>query len=685
MTQNELSFGDSPTPRDRKKAAERISALTRLINHHNDLYYQQDNQEISDREFDALLRELEDLEAIFPDLADPNSPTQKVGGAPLTGFTTVAHSKPMLSLQNSYDQAEVRDFDTRVKRLLETTESVPYVVELKIDGVAIAIRYEDGRFVQGLTRGDGHKGDDVTANLRTIDSLPLQLDPKQKPPAELECRGEVFFPTRDFEQLNKQRTGAGEKTFANPRNAAAGTLKLLDPRKVAQRPLALFLYAIAGEMPPGITTQDQLLDRLRELSLPVNPHARRAADIDEALQFLQEWEEKRSNLEYETDGLVLKVDSLAWQHQLGATSKAPRWCIAYKFATEEALTHVLAVNFQVGRTGVITPVADLEPVDLLGTIVRRATLHNADEIKRLGIRIGDCVKIIKGGEIIPKVLAVETSKRTGQEKAIRFPTSCPVCRQRLERDEEEAATRCLNEHCPAQIKRRVEHFASREAMNIDGLGRALIDQLVDKKLISDIADLYSLTADSLLDLDRMGERSATKLIDAIEVSKQASLRQLIFGLGIRHVGINAAGILASALGSTDNLTRASEESLADLPEIGPILAASVVHYFNQPKTKQFLKRLASAGLSLEEKGETTKGLALQGQIFVLTGKLPDLTRPSAKRMIEDQGGRVTATVSRNTNYLIAGEDPGSKYQKAVKLGIPILDQHEFLKLIDGAS
>ncbi len=682
MTQNEINFGASHPPGDRDKASRQMEKLLKLINHHNHLYYVKADPGIDDCEFDALLRELEDLEAVFPDLADPNSPTQKVGGAPLQGFTTVTHSIPMLSLQNSYDPAEVRDFDARVKRFLDTEKAVPYVVELKIDGVAVSVKYENGNLVSGLTRGDGRQGDDITANLRTVRDLPLRLTTSSSAPPLLEVRGEVYFPRQAFEHLNRERKRAGEKIFANPRNTAAGTLKLLDPRKVARRPLSLFLYSLASTPPSGISTHSEVLALLKSLSLPVNPNAIGAADIEAALDICQEWEEKRSGLDYEIDGMVLKVDRLDLQDQLGATNKAPRWGIAYKFATQEAITRVTGIQWQVGRTGVVTPVADLEPVNLLGTIVKRATLHNADEIKRLGIRIGDSVRIVKGGEIIPKVIAVEIDKRTGAEKRFRFPTLCPVCRFRLERDEDEVATRCHNEHCPAQIKRQIHHFASRGAMNIKGLGRAIVDQLVETKLVTDIADLYSLSSSQLEDLERMGKDSSLNLINAIETSKQAQLTKLIFGLGIRHVGINAAGILARSYRSLEALSSADEESLAELPEIGPILAASVVKYFHLPKTTELLSRLLRAGLSLSQEIEELQSDALKGKVFVLTGTLSDLPRQKAKEMIENLGGRVTGSISRKTSYLVAGADPGSKYQKAVKLEVMVLDQAAFIALIE---
>jgi len=686
--------------------AARVAALRRLIRHHNRRYYVDGDPEVSDREYDALLHELEALERAHPELDDPDSPTHRVGGEPLEGFATVLHRVPMLSLQNTYDEAEVREFDARVRRLLDLSRSPAYVVELKIDGIAIALHYEGGRFTRGVTRGDGTHGDDVTANLRTVRSLPLILDPPDGPvPAALEVRGEVYFPRGAFRRLNAARERGAQKLFANPRNAAAGTLKLLDPRQVAERPLALFVYQIAGAPPPGITTHWEVLAYLRRLGLPVNPHARRVGDIEEALREFREWDRRRLELDYDTDGMVLKLDSLVLQRDVGMTSKAPRWGIAYKFETKRAATRVVNISVQVGRTGAVTPVAELEPVELLGTTVKRATLHNADEVERLGVRIGDAVTIEKGGEIIPKVTSVLTDLRDGRERPFVFPTTCPVCQEPLERGADAVAIRCVNEHCPALLKRQILHFAARGAMDIAGLGEALVEQLVDRELVRDAADLFSLTAEALTDLERMGPKSAANLVAAIADARSRPLHRLFFALGIRHVGAHAARVLAGAYGSVETLAAAREQELARLADIGPVVAAAITHYFEQPATQRLLARLRAAGVALAAAPETTAAGAsgalpgapsgalsgtspgasgttgaLAGRIFVLTGTLPTLSREEARALIERHGGRVTGSVSRKTSFVVAGAEPGSKLTRAAELGVPVLDEQGLRRL-----
>ncbi len=699
---------------DRASAGARIRALRERIREHNRRYYVENDPAVSDREFDALMHELEALEREFPKFDDPHSPTRRVGGTPLDEFTTVAHRVPMLSLQNTYAEEEVREFDARVRRSLGAGGPVAYVVELKIDGVAVALHYADGTFSRGITRGDGSAGDDVTVNLRTVRSLPLVLEGASSSGSDsLEIRGEVFFPRKAFADLNAERAASGEKPFANPRNAAAGTLKLLDPRKVTERPLALFAYQLVDGASRGLATHWECLQFMRGRGLPVNPHASRVADIEEALALFVEWESAREALDYETDGMVLKVDEIALQEQLGATSKAPRWGIAYKFETERATTRVVAISVQVGRTGALTPVADLEPVDLLGTVVKRATLHNADEIARLDVRVGDWVTIEKGGEIIPKVTVVLTERRTGTEVPYRFPDRCPVCAQPLEREEDEVAIRCVNEHCPAQLKRRILHYAARGAMDIDGLGEALVDKLVDKELVRDLADLYDLDAERVAVLERMAAKSASNLVKAIDASRRRPLDALILGLGIRHVGAHAARILARAYLSLEDLFAANEEELAELPEIGPILASSVRRYGQREISRALLRRLGKAGVSLSRgaaapeadegasglggqslvlsgkglvlsgKGLVLsgKGLVLSGKSFVLTGSLAGMSRREARDLIEAHGGRVTSVVSGKTSYVVAGADPGSKLAKAQELGIAILNEDGLRKLI----
>jgi len=660
---------------DSAQASRRVTELRRLIRHHNRLYYAENRPEISDREFDALLRELEDLERQFPALDDPQSPTHRVGGEPLEGFRTVRHPVPMLSLQNTYSEEEVREFDARLHRWLEVTGPIAYVVELKIDGVAIALHYRRGGFSLGVTRGDGTRGDDVTLNLRTVRSLPLTLEGAAGPlPAAIEVRGEVYFPRRAFEALNEARRRAAEKPFANPRNAAAGTLKLLDPREVAARPLALFVYQWVDAPRAGLTTQSAVLDRLRALGLPVNPHARRVASLEEALGAIHEWQARRRTLDYDTDGMVLKLDDLTAHERLGATSKAPRWGIAYKFETAEAITRVREIRLQVGRTGAVTPVAELEPVPLGGTVVKRATLHNADEVARLDVRVGDWVTLEKGGEIIPKVTGVLTARRTGTEPPFVFPTACPVCDDPLEREAGEVAVRCVNEHCPAQLKRSLLHYAARGAMEIDGLGEAVVDQLVDRGLVRDIADLYRLNAEQLVALDRMGPRSAENLTRAIAAARQRPLARVLFALGIRHVGANVARLLARTYPSTDALAAAEESALAEVAGIGPIIAAAVRRYFDRPETARLIARLRAAGVRLESGPAAPAGGPLSGLTFVLTGTLPSMTREEVRERIEGLGGHVAGSVSARTDYVVAGENPGSKLDRARALGVRVLDE-----------
>jgi DNA ligase (NAD+) len=660
---------------DPAQAAQRVTELRRLIRRHDRLYHVENQPEISDREYDALFHELEELERGFPELDDPQSPTHRVGGEPLEGFRPVRHPVPMLSLQNTYSEEEVREFDARLRRWLAIEGPIAYVVELKIDGVAVALHYRRGAFVRGVTRGDGTQGDDVTLNLRTVRSLPLTLDAVPTELAEtIEVRGEVYFPRRAFEALNDTRRRAGEKTFANPRNAAAGTLKLLDSREVASRPLALFVYQWVDAPRAGRLTQRAVLDQLRALGLPVNPHARRVASLEEALESFREWKERRRTLDYDTDGMVLKLDDLAGHERLGATSKAPRWGIAYKFETAEAITRVREIRVQVGRTGAVTPVAELEPVPLGGTLVKRATLHNADEVTRLDVRVGDWVTLEKGGEIIPKVTGVLTSRRSGAERPFPFPTACPVCGDPLERETDQVAIRCVNEHCPAQLKRSLLHFAARGGMEIDGLGEALVDQLVDRGMVRNTADLYRLTAQGLTELERMGPRSAQNLMEAIAAARRRPLERLLFALGIRHVGAHAARLLARDYPSIAALAAAEEAELAGLEGVGPVIAAAVRRYFARPETTRLVQRLRDAGVRLESEAAVHTGGPLSGRTFVLTGTLQGLSREEARHRIQSQGGRVTSSVSARTDYVVAGQGPGSKLDRARELGVPVLDE-----------
>lgn len=678
---------DNTEGRDRDRAEARARELREQIRHHDRRYHVDADPEISDAAYDALVRELDSIEAAFPDLVTPDSPTQRVGGEPLPEFRQVIHESPMLSLQNTYDEQELREFDGRVRRFLglSAAEPIDYVVELKIDGVAIALRYRDGVFVQGVTRGDGTRGDDVTQNLRTIRSLPLSLikDARNGPSAaSFEVRGEVFFPRSGFQELNRRRAEAGEKLFANARNATAGTLKLLDPRPVATRPLSLFCYTLVGAGALGLTSHHEALAWMRKVGLPVNPNARLHHGIEEVIASVHSWAQERWKLDYETDGLVVKVDSLPWQETLGSTAKAPRWGIAYKFETREGVTQLLEIGVAVGRTGIITPFAILSPVDLLGTTIRRATLHNADEIQRLDVRAGDWVAIEKGGEVIPKVTRVLVERRTGAEVPFVFPTHCPACGDPLVREEGEVAIRCVNEHCPAQRRRQILHFVARGAMEIDGLGEAIVDQLLNASLIRDPADIYRLTADVLVPLERMGKKSAANLIAAIDRSRTRPLRAVIFALGIRHVGASVARSVAARFRTIDALAAARGEDLHGVPDVGEVVAASILRYFAREATRDLIARLRQAGLTMiEPEGGPRRSRPLDGKTFVLTGGITAMTRPQATARIESLGGKVSGSVSAKTDYVVAGVDPGSKLEKARSLGVPILDEEAFLRLL----
>lgn len=669
-------------------ARARIAELTREIRRHDRLYYVEARPEIDDRAYDRLMEELLRLEGLFPSLTSPDSPTQRLGDQPLDRFHARPHSEVMLSLGNTYSPDEVREFDQRVRRLLETEESIAYSVELKIDGVAVALRYRDGRFHLGLTRGDGREGDEITANLRTVRGLPLALDGA---PGELEVRGEVYIPRPSFIEWNRSRESQGEKTFMNPRNTCAGTLKLLDSREVARRPLRFFAYAVVDPVARGLEAQVETLTFLQQLGFPVEPNFRRVDDIEGALLHCDTWRERRFSLPYDTDGMVIKVDRLELVRRLGATAKAPRWAVAYKFETSEAVTKVLEITVQVGRTGNVTPVANLEPVELLGTVVKRATLHNADEIARLELRVGDWVAIEKGGEIIPKVTRVLTELRDGSEAPWTMPQRCPVCDEPLVREDEEVAFRCPNEFCPAQRKRQILHFVGRGAMDIAGVGESLVEQLVDRNLVRGPADLYRLDPATLGGLERMGEKSARNLIEALSASRTRPLAAFLFGLGIRHVGANAARLLARWFGSLEALSSAEESDLAEVPGVGEVIARSVRRFFERPESIALLRELRELGVDpppepivrpvAEATPVESAWPAFAGKTFVLTGTLTRWTRDAAAAEIDGRGGKVTGSVSRKTDYLVAGAEAGSKLEKARGLGIRVLNEAEFELLL----
>jgi DNA ligase (NAD+) len=653
-----------------------IESLREEIRRHEELYYVNDNPEISDAEYDALFARLKQFEEEHPEFITPDSPTQRVGGRPAEGFNEYVHRRPMLSLDNSYNIEDLRAFDERCRRLADG-RAFEYVAELKIDGLSISLHYQDSLLVRGVTRGDGRVGEDVTQNARTIRSIPLRLKTGDKKlEAEIEVRGEAYLSRSTFEKINAEREEEGSPRFANPRNAAAGTIRQLDPKIVAARRLDMFAYdVITGERKPFASHWDAL-NWLERAGFRVNEQRALCASIDEVIDFCNRMEEKRDKLSYEIDGVVVKVNSTALQDEFGATTKAPRWAIAYKYPARQATTQVLSIVVQVGRTGALTPVANLEPVQLAGTTVSRATLHNEDEIKRLDVRIGDWVLIEKSGEIIPKVLKVVESRRTGDEKKFRMPKKCPVCGGVISRPEGEVVSRCVAADCPAQLKARLLHFASRRAMRIEGLGDALVEQLVEKKIVSDVGDLYRLKQEDVAELERMAEKSASNLMAQIEASKARDLPQLIYGLGIRHVGERTAGILARQFRSLERLSRASLEEIDDIHEIGMTVAQSVRDWFDDAGNVYLCERLRAAGVRTEMAGGAGEvhDENFAGKQFVLTGKLETLTRDEARALIEARGGRVTSSVSKKTDYVVAGEDAGSKLDKAQSLGVNVIDE-----------
>jgi DNA ligase (NAD+) len=666
-------------PESLQTIAKRIEKLRGELHEHDYRYHVLAEPTISDEEYDALMRQLRELEQLHPEFKSPDSPTMRVGGQPTKEFPTVTHIPPMLSLANSYSEEEIREFDRRVQSLLGDNAPT-YVAELKFDGVAVTLRYQNGMFVRGATRGDGSRGDDITGNLKTIRSLPLRL---RTPPAELrtiEVRGEVFMFKRDFTAMNAQRAATGDKTFINPRNATAGTLKLQDPREVAGRKMHLYAYFLfASEA--ALDSHWENLQVLRSLGFPVNEHCRRCSKINEVIAFWKRWEARRETLPYDIDGIVVKVDSLRHQRTLGTIAKSPRWAIAFKFAARKGETLLKAITLQVGRTGAVTPVAELEPMFLGGTTVSRATLHNVDYISQLDLRVGDTVVVEKGGDVIPKVSAVVPEKRPRGTSQFTMPKTCPVCASRIYREEDEANYYCENSECPAQVRGRIEHFAHRGAMDIDGLGEAVVEQLVELKLLRNCADLYTLHRhrETLIHLDRWGIKSTKNLLDAIQKSKKQPFHRVLFALGIRHVGAGTARVLAEHFSSIDKLQQATQDDLESIDTIGPTIAASIVHFFADRHNREILKRLQQAGLILEASRKPAGSLV--GKSFVLTGTLPHYTREDAKRMIEERGGVVGSSVNKNIHYVVVGETAGSKLDKARKLGIPTISEDELLGML----
>jgi DNA ligase (NAD+) len=658
-------------PKDRARA----ESLRREIVYHERKYYVDNDPQISDPEFDRLVAELRDLERRFPELVTPESPTQRVGEKPSEGFVPVVHRTPMLSIDNAYDEAEVRAFEERVRKLLPDGR-LAYTAELKIDGLGISAVYRDGRFARAVTRGDGVRGDDVSANVKTIRSLPLAIEAA----GEVEVRGEIFLPFSSFRAINREREEAGESLFANPRNAAAGSIRLLDPRLVASRNLHVYLYylTVDGREEPS---QWGALRRLRELGFPTDPHSRFCPTLDDALAFYREWNAKRDSLAYDADGIVVKVDGVDERRELGATAKSPRWAISYKFPARQATTRVNDIVVQVGRTGALTPVAVLEPVRLSGTTISRSTLHNEEELRRKDVRVGDHVLIERSGDVIPQVVSVMKERRPRGTRPFAWPERCPVCGSEVFRPEGEVISRCVNASCPARVRESILHFAARRAMDIDGLGEAVVDQLLAAKLVRSLPDLYALRYDDLVGLERLGPKSARNLLEGIEASKGRGLARLLFALGIRHVGERLAQTLATRFRTLAALETAGREDLVAAEDVGPKVAESILFFFAQPETRELVRRLRASGVSDRIAADAGGPKPLAGQVFVITGTLAAMTRDEAREILEGLGAEVGSSVTRKTTGLIVGDSPGSKLDRARELGVRIIQERDFLELV----
>jgi DNA ligase (NAD+) len=666
-----------------KDVEKKIESLREKIRHHEHLYYVLDSPEISDADFDKLMLQLQQLEAEHPALITPDSPTQRVGGKPREGFVKVRHSSPMLSLDNTYNEEELRAWERRVHELTGRND-VDYVCELKLDGMSLSLGYDDGHLVRGITRGDGTVGEDVTLNVRTVRSVPLSI-PKERLkkagiPVDFEVRGELLMPLAAFKKMNEEREAKGLSLFANPRNATAGTVRQLESKVTAQRRLDYFAYGLLQNGRTYFDRHSKTLDALDAAGLKVNPNRKLVHSMDEVWDFIQQWEGKRDSLPYEIDGIVVKVDRVALQDELGFTGKAPRWAIAYKYAARAGITKLEDIRVQVGRTGKLTPVAMLAPVSIGGTTVRNATLHNMDEIERLGVKIGDWVQVERGGDVIPKVAKViEDKEHPRGHKTFHMPETCPVCGTKVVRTEGEVDYRCVNANCPAKLRETILHFASRGVMNIDGMGDALVGQLTERGLVKDVADIYKLTKKDLLGLERFADKSAQNILDEIENSKKLPLERVIYGLGMRFAGERTAQFLAEHFGSMEALEHASQEELQDVNEVGPRIAESIVEFFSVPANRKLVGRLREAGLRLTGQ-KKQRGTKLVGKTFVLTGTLAKYTRDEAKKMIEGAGGKVTGSVSKKTDFVVAGTDAGSKLDKANQLGVKVIDEREMEKL-----
>ena len=673
------------SPALEKKNEKKIEALREKIRHHEYRYYVLDDPEISDADFDALMNELKRLEAEHPQLITPDSPTQRVGGKPREGFVKAKHSSPMLSLDNAYSEEELRDWERRVHELSGRTD-IEYMCELKLDGMSLALVYSDGRLERGITRGDGSVGEDVTLNVRTVRSIPLTISTdklkKAGITADFEVRGEMLMPLKSFRLMNEERERQGLSVFANPRNATAGTVRQLEPSITAKRRMDFFAYMLLQDGQTFFDRQSKAMDAMELAGFKVNPNRKLAKSLDEVWKFIQSWEAKREALPYEIDGIVIKVDRTAWQRELGFTGKAPRWAIAYKYAARGGVTEIEDILVQVGRTGKLTPVAALKPIAIGGTTVSRATLHNMDEIERLGVKIGDWVEVERGGDVIPKVVRVveDDKEHPRGHKQFEMPGHCPVCGGNVVRTPGEVDHRCVNANCPAKLQGTILHFASRHVMNIDGLGEVLVNQLTERGLVKNVADLYKLTKDDLLLLERMGEKSAENVLAEIKASKKLPLERVIYGLGIRFVGERTAQFLAEHFGSLDAIMKASAEELEEVNEVGPRIAESIVEFFADEHNRKLVSDLRKAGLTFTGQ-KKEKGTKLAGKTFVLTGTLVHHTRDEAKKMIEDAGGRVSASVSKKTDYVVAGSEAGSKLDKARELGVRVIGEEDLEGLL----
>lgn len=658
---------------------KKIEDLRKTIRHYDYSYYALDKPRISDFDYDKLFKELKDLENKYPELKTKDSPTQRISGTPLKKFGTVIHSKPMQSLENAFSYEELEEFDERVKKVIKE-KTIDYVCELKIDGLAVSLNYKNGVFEKGSTRGDGIRGEDITLNLKTIKSIPMALQGK----ADVDARGEVFMPLKDLLCLNDEQFKKGGHIFANPRNAAAGSIRQLDPSITAKRPLDIFIYgAVFPKTQKTILkTQSETLKYLKELGFKTNPNMQVCSGIDEVVELCKKFEEKREHLDYEIDGVVIKIDNLKYQEALAQTSRSPRWAIAYKFPPIQKETIIEDITVQVGRTGTLTPVAFLKPINLSGVIVKRATLHNEDEIRRKGIKIKDHVIVQRAGDVIPEIVKVIKDKRKGKEKEFNMPSTCPVCGGKVMREEDEAALRCINSACPAKLRESIKHFASREAMDIEGVGDAISDELVDKKLVKDAADLYFLEKSDILKLERKADKSAQNILDAISGSKNRDFNRVIYGLGIRHVGRHTAEILADNFNNIDELSNAKEENLSNISGIGPKIALSIFSFFSEKHNIEVINKFKKAGVNLSNINKEVKNKsALSGKTFVFTGELSSFGRDEAQRKVRELGGKYSSSVGKKTDYVVAGENPGSKYKKAQKLGVKILNEEEFKNIL----